>query len=377
MVSKMNEIIIRPVVSKKDEKIFLLFPYKVIYKDDKNWATPLYQDRKKLIDKNKNPFYKHADAEFYIAEKNGFIVGRIGAIVNFNHNKEHNDKIGFFGFFECINDQLVANKLFDKAKEFLLARGLTQMRGPANPSVNDEYGLLINAFDKPAVVMMTYNPDYYLSLIENYGFKKEKDLFAYLIKKETVFTEKFLRVSKLLKKRNSVSIRTMEMKNFNNEVEEIKKIYNIAWAKNWGAIPMTEDEINLMAKDLKLIIVPELVLFAERNGKTIGFSLSIPDINIALKFNKSGNLLTGLYHLLTKKKKIDLVRVIVLGVLPEYQTSGVAALLFYESAQNAMKLGYNFGEASWILEDNLMMNRAAEALKGERYKTYRIYQMDI
>ena len=177
------------------------------------------------------------------------------------------------------------------------------MRGPANPSVNDEYGLLINAFDKPAVVMMTYNPDYYLSLIENYGFKKEKDLFAYLIKKETVFTEKFLRVSKLLKKRNSVSIRTMEMKNFNNEVEEIKKIYNIAWAKNWGAIPMTEDEINLMAKDLKLIIVPELVLFAERNGKTIGFSLSIPDINIALKFNKSGNLLTGLYHLLTKRKK--------------------------------------------------------------------------
>lgn len=377
MVSKMNEIIIRPVVSKKDEKIFLLFPYKVIYKDDKNWATPLYQDRKKLIDKNKNPFYKHADAEFYIAEKNGVIVGRIGAIVNFNHNKEHNDKIGFFGFFECINDQQVANKLFDKAKEFLLARGLTQMRGPANPSVNDEYGLLINAFDKPAVVMMTYNPDYYLSLIENYGFKKEKDLFAYLIKKETVFTEKFLRVSKLLKKRNSVSIRTMEMKNFNNEVEEIKKIYNIAWAKNWGAIPMTEDEINLMAKDLKPIVVPELVLFAERNGKTIGFSLSIPDVNIALKFNKSGNLLTGLYHLLTKKKKIDLVRVVVLGVLPEYQTSGVAALLFYESAQNAMKLGYNFGEASWILEDNLMMNRAAEALKGERYKTYRIYQMDI
>lgn len=373
----MNEIIVRPINSKKDEKLFLKFPYDVIYKNNSAWVAPLYQDRKKLIDKIKNPFYKHSLAEFFIAEQNGKIVGRIGAIVNKNHNIEHNDKIGFFGFFECIDNQEIANKLFDEAKNFLFANGMTQMRGPANPSVNDEYGLLINAFDKPPVILMTYNPEYYIRLIENYGFKKEKDLYAYLLKEENVYTEKLLRVTKLLKERNSISIRILNMKKFDEEVELIKKIYNIAWAKNWGAVPMTDEEINLMAKDLKPIVNPNLVLFAERLGKVVGFSLSLPDLNIPLKYNRSGNLLTGLYHIFTKKKKIDLVRVLVLGVLPEYRSSGVASLLFYESAQNAMKLGYKFGEGSWILEDNLMMNRGAEALKGERYKTYRIYQMNI
>ena len=373
----MNEIIIRRVENKSDEKLFLKLPYDVIYKNNPFWVPPLYQDRKKLIDKKNNPFYKHSKAEFFIALENEKVVGRIGAIVNDSHNLEHNDKIGFFGFFESIDNQTVANKLFDEAKNFLIQNGMTIMRGPANPSVNDEYGLLVNAFNLPPVVLMTYNPEYYIGLIENYGFKKEKDLYAYLLKKENVFTEKFLRITKLLKERNSISIRPMNMKKFNDEVEIIKFLYNKAWAKNWGAVPMTDDEIALMAKDMKQIVEPNLVLFAERLGKVVGFSLSLPDINIPLKFNKSGNLLTGLYHILTKKKKIDTVRVLVLGVLPEYRTTGVATLLFYESAQNAMKLGYKFGEGSWILEDNLMMNRAAEALQGERYKTYRIYQMDI
>jgi hypothetical protein len=372
----MKNLVVRPIQAKQDTIAFIKFLWK-IYKEDAAWVPPLIMDRQKLMDRKKNPFYSHATSEFFLAERGGQVVGRIAAIVNHNHNKEHHDKVGFFGFFECVNDQEVANALFDRAKSFLKSQGMEAMRGPASPSVNDEYGLLVEGFDKPATVLMTYNPAYYVELFTRYGLKKEKDLYAYLLSQETVYSEKFNRANSIVRQRQSIELHSLDMKHFDAEVARIKEIYNKAWAKNWGAVPMTDPEIDALAADLKPVVVPELIIFAVKGGKTIGFGLALPDINVALKYNKSGMLLPGLWHLFTKKKQIDKVRIIVLGVLPEYLSTGAAGVLFYELAATAQKLGYRYGEASWVLEDNVMMNRAAEAMHGVIDRRYRIFQISI
>lgn len=372
----MSTIQIRPVAGSGDRDRFIKFLWK-IYEGNPYWVPPLLMDRRKIMDKKKNPFYRHADAEFFLAERNGEMVGRIAAIVNYNHNKEHRENMGFFGFFECINDQTVANALFDEAKSFVESKGATALRGPANPSVNDEYGLLIDGFNERPTVLMPYNPEYYTKLVENYGFVKEKDLYAYKLSQDTVYSDRLERANNLVKARSSLAIRTIDMKNFGRDVAIMKQLYNAAWAKNWGAVPMTEAEIDAMAKDLKPIVVPELVLFAESKGKPIGFALSLPDINIPLWYNKKGRLLPGLLQLFLRKKEINMVRIIVLGVLPEYFNTGAAGVLFYETAVRARKLGYQYGEAGWVLEDNARMVNSAEAMNGKITKRYRIYQMPI
>ena len=372
----MSEVVIQPVVTNADRDQFIKFLWK-IYEGNPYWVPPLLMDRRKLMDKKKNPFYAHSDAEFYIAKRDGVMVGRIAAIVNHNHNKEHSEKTGFFGFFECINDQHVADVLFETAKSYVKAKGMTSFRGPANPSVNDEYGLLVEGFTERPTVLMPYNPEYYVKLVEGYGFKKAKDLYSYNLSQETVYSDRFNRANALVKERNSLTIRTVNMKNFDSDVALVKQVYNAAWAKNWGAVPMTDAEMDALAEDLKPVIVPELVLFAESKGKTIGFALSLPDINVALWYNRKGRLLPGLLQLYLRKKEINLVRVIVLGVLPEYLNSGAAGVLFYETAVRARKLGYAYGEASWVLEDNVRMNKSAEAMNGKITKRHRIYELLI
>jgi GNAT superfamily N-acetyltransferase len=372
----MNDLVVRPISSKQDTLAFIKFLWKV-YKDYPVWVPPLIMDRKKLMDRTKNPFYKHSDAEFYLAEQNGKIVGRIAAIVNYNHNKEHNENLGFFGFFECINDQEVANALLNKAKSWLKDHGVGAMRGPVNPSVNDEIGLLIEGFDLSPVVMMTYNPPYYIGLFEKYGLSKIKDLYAYDLNQDEVYSERFIRTAELVKKRNSITFRSLNMKDFDNEVKRIKKLYNGAWAYNWGAVPMTDEEFDALAVDLKPVVEPKLVIIAEKDGDPIGFALSLPDLNMVFKYNRNGLVLPGLYHYITKKKKINRVRIITLGVLPEYKNTGAASVLFYEPAVRAKELGYYYGEASWVLEDNVMMNRAAEAMNARVYKKYRLYEMTL
>lgn len=334
-------------------------------------------DRRKLMDRKKNPFYTHAEAEFFLARRNGEIAGRIGAIINHNHNKEHKENIGFFGFFECVNDQEVADALFKTAKEWLKARGVTVMRGPASPCVNDEYGLLIDGFDKPPVVLMPYNPPYYATLIERAGLKKVKDLYSYHVERDKVLAGKLSRMAESLRMREGLTFRSINMKNFQKEVATIKDLYNRAWQYNWGAVPMTSEEFDALAKDLKPVVEPELVIIAEYQGSPIGFALSLPDLNMALKYNTKGYLLPGLYSLFRHKKKIDQVRIIVLGVVPERLKTGAGAVLFYETTRRAVKLGYNHGEAGWVLEDNVMMNRSAEMMNGDRYKTYRIYESSL
>ena len=372
----MENVLVEPIASAADHKHFVKFPWSV-YKDYPMWVPPLLMDRRKLMDRKKNPFYKHAEAEFFLARRNRTVVGRIGAIVNHNHNKEHKENIGFFGFFESINDTDVARALLKTAASWLRAQGVTAMRGPVTPSVNDEYGLLVDGFDKNPTVLMPYNPPYYSSLIESAGLTKIKDLYAYLLRKESVFSEKLSRVFETLKQREALTFRTLDMKQFKREIEIIKALYNRAWQYNWGAVPMTDEEFDALAKDLRPVVDPRMVIVVEYKSEPVGFALSLPDLNIAFKHNKNGYLLPGLYCLYRYKKSINKIRIIALGVIREFQKTGAASILFYETARRAIDIGYPRGEAGWVLEDNTMMNRAAAMLGGERDKTYRLYQMPL
>jgi len=373
----LSKINIKTVSTKKETMQFIKLLWK-IYDGDPHWVPPLIMDRKKLLDRNKNPFYKHAQMEMFLAEKDGEIVGRIAAIKNDLHNEFHKDKVGFFGFFECINDQAVANALFDKAKEWLKSKGFDAMRGPANPSSNDEYGMLIEGFDDEPRMLMTYNPKYYLDLCDNYGFKKAKDLNAYKISNEKIIkSDKLKRVATIAAQRSRIKISSLNLKDFRNELNKVKYVYNKAWAPNWGFVPFTDEEIDAIAADLKPLVEPSLVLFGEIDKQVVGFSLVMLDYNTVFK-EMNGHLFPfNFIKLKTKKHLIKWARIITLGIIPEYQKRGLDAVFYWEIVQRAEKLGILLGEASWILEDNEMMNRGADVMNGELYKKYRLYEISI
>jgi GNAT superfamily N-acetyltransferase len=349
-----------------------------IYRDYPNWVAPIEMDRMKLIDEKKNPFYKHADARWFVAERDGNVVGRIGAVVNHSHNQLHNEKAGFFGFFECEDDVETAKALFDSAEHFLRQSGMNICYGPANPSSNDEYGLLVDGFDRPPVLLMTFNPIYYERLIGECGYAKHNDLYAWLLSQKTAKSEKLVRVTNAMRERQNITIRPIRKAQFDEDVEIVKHIYNTAW-QNEDFVPLTDAEMDYMVKDLKQIYDPELVLFAEVGGKPVGFALSLPDVNQAFHHGKRipkgvMNLPVAVWKLLTNKNAIDTVRIIILGVLKEYRGRGVDAMLYLETMDRAKTKGYEFGEASWVEEGNAPMNRAAQMMNGERYKTYRIFK---
>jgi len=373
----MSEITITTVQTKSDLNKFLKFQWE-IYKDYPHWVPPLLYDKKHILDKKNNPFFQHAEMDNFLAWHNNKIVGRISAIKNDLHNQYHHDKVGFFGFFECINDQEVANKLFDTAKAWLLNKGLDVMRGPANPSSNDEWSMLVEGFDDDPRLLMPYNPPYYLELVDNYGFKKAKDLLAFSIEAKDLKTaEKVKRVALLAKERAGLIIYQMNPKEFNKDLEKVKYIYNKAWAPNWGFVPMTDAEIDAMAKDLKPLVEPSLIYFGEVNGELIGFALVLPDYNQIFKHMNGKLLPFNWLKLFTMKKKITWSRVITLGIIPEYQRKGLDAVFYMEAMDRAAKLNIHRGEASWILEDNDMMVRGALAMKGVQYKRYRVYDCEL
>ena len=371
-------ITVRPVSGSADTLRFIKLQWK-FYENDRNWAPPMLMDRKKLLNTKKNPFYRHAQMQLFIAEHEGEAAGRIAAIVNENHNQVHGDKVGFFGFFECVNNQEVADALFDAAAKWLRERGMDTMRGPVNPSVNDEIGMLVKGFDSPAVILMTYNPRYYPLLVEGYGFRKAKDLYAYLLHNKDVITPKLERGQQMVRDRYNITIRNLDFKNLERDTVILKDLYNRSWEKNWGAVAMTDAEFDFLAKDLVQVVgkFKDLVFIAERNGEPIGFTLCLPDLNQVLINNRKGRLLPGVWHMLTGTKNIDLVRIIVLGVLPQHRNKGVDAVMYYETVTRAAAHGIFKGEASWILEDNDMMNKGAKLMNAEQYKTYRMYDVAI
>jgi GNAT superfamily N-acetyltransferase len=372
----MTPLTIRPVRTRSDRNRFIRLQW-TMNAHQEHWVPPLLMERRMLMDKKRNPFFLHSDAEFFLAERDGVPVGRIAAVLNVNHNTEHSENIGFFGFFECADDPEIARALFAEAEKWLRAKKVVAVRGPASPSVNEEYGLLVDGFSDTPAIMMPYNPPYYGRLIEAAGYAKAKDLYAYELHEETFVSEKLARVTARLMEREGLTIRTLNMKDFRGEVERIRELYAGAWQHNWGAVPLTREEFDEVAKNMKPIFKPGLVLFAESAGKPIGFALTLPDYNQVLKYNRRGWLLTGLLFMIFLRKKITRVRILVLGVLPDRLRTGAGSLLMYETGRRANAMGYAIGEAGWVLEDNVMMNRAADFMNATRTKIYRIYEKPL
>ena len=374
-----EELSITSAQTKRDLKDFIKFPWQ-IYRNDPHWVPPLIVERKEFLDRKKNPFFKHAEVVFYLGKRGGQTVGRIAGIVNHNHIEFHQEKTGFFGLFECVKDYDIAKALLDTVRDWLKSKGMEIMRGPANFSSNEEWGFLAEGFDSGPVVMMGYNPPYYLDFMESYGMVKAKDLYAYFIDASLPTPERVVRMAENIKKKEKVKIRNINMKKFENEVERIKQIYDSAWSKNWGFIPMTDEEFDHLAKNLKQIVDPHMVFIAEVDNKPAGFSLALPDFNQVLA-RLNGKLFPfGIFKLLwhTKiKNKIDGVRIITMGVVPEFQKRGIDTVFYAETYNVGVKRGYTWAEMSWVLEDNTLMNRALKLLGAKLYKKYRIYEIRI
>jgi hypothetical protein len=334
-------------------------------------------ERRAFINPKKNPFFQHADMALLLARENGQPAGRIAALVNHSHNAFHQERVGFFGLFECAENFDVARALFDSAKAWLKSREMQVIRGPAAFSTNEEIGLLIHGFEESPMILMPYNPRYYADFIERYGFQKAKDLYAYIRTAEAMMPERLQRIAEKVKARGKFRIRKVNMKDLRGEIERFKEVYNAAWEKNWGFVPMTEAEIDHMASELKQIIDPDLVFFVEVEDRMVGFSLSLPDMNQALKRINGRLLPLGLFKLLYYFKKIDQLRVLILGVTEGYRKMGIDGILYLETAKEGIRKGYKRGEFSWILEDNLAMIRPLEAIGARHYKTYRVYDMPI
>lgn len=356
---------------------FIKLPWK-INENDPNWIPPLIMDRLKVLNKKKNPFFKTNPADFFLAFNNGEIVGRIAAIINHQHNQFHGDKTGFFGFLEAINDKAVFETLLNTAREWLKERDCDTMMGPMNPSTNDEAGFLIEGFDSPPYFMMTHNPPYYNDMMQELGFEKAKDLYAYYIDQNTLNVKRVDKLSESMRRKFPVSIRMLNMKNFDSELQMVREIYNDAWSKNWGFVPMTAEEFDFIANDFRKIIDPELVLIAEYKDKPIGFSLAIPNYNEIFKKIPNGKLFPfGFITFLRNKNKLKSLRAITLGVVKEYQTTGIGGMLILETINRGLSAGYFSAEMSWVLEDNDLMNRAASLVGGYIHKKYRVYQKRI
>ena len=369
----MSAVEILPAEQGRELRQFLELPYR-FYRGDPYWVPPLRIAQKELFDRRKHPFYRHAEVQCFLALRNGDCLGRIAAIHDRNYNDFHQEEAGHFGFFECVEDQAVADALLGAARQWLASRGARIFRGPVNPSTNYECGLLVEGFDSSPVVMMTYNPPYYGSLLEGAGLRKAKDLYAYFVATDDFTIERVERVATRSTERQGMRVRPIRMDAFQEEVELVWKVYNSAWSRNWGFVPMTRDEFLFMARDMRMILKPELVLLGEVHGQVVGFALALPDINQALKHARGRILPLGLLKILYHKRSILSVRIIVLGVLEVYRTVGVAAGFYRELFRQGTRLGYRDCEMSWVLEDNTLMNRSIEAIGGRRYKTYRIYE---
>jgi hypothetical protein len=372
---------VTPVRSTGDRRAFIELPFR-LYRGDPNWVPPLRSDVSEVLDPRRHPFHRHARVELFLARSaDGRVVGRIAAIKNDLHLEHHKEPVGFFGFFECEGNPEVAAALFDAAGQWLTERGLSVMRGPANPSSNEEWGLLVQGFDTPPVVLMPYNPPWYAQLIEQYGFRKAKDLVAYYLgdeeHPERLIPERLTRMSEALAKRHKIVLRPLDMRHFWDEVERVRTIYNAAWEKNWGFVPMTNEEFTHLAKKLKQVVDPDLVVFAEVDGALAGFALALPDVNRALK-HMGGRIfpfgwLKGLWH----SRHIDTARVLTLGVLEPFRRTGATEMMYLYLLRVGPSKGLTKGEFSWILEDNTVMRTGLEKLGARVYKTYRLYDVSL
>ena len=381
----MNPLVIKPVENLEERKAFLSFPWKV-YKDDPYWVPPIFNERLHFTNPAKNPFFEHSEAQLYMALRGKEIVGTIAAFTNGRHNKIQNENVGFFGFFEVLEDYEAAEALLKTAEKWAREKGHTSLRGPAQWNTNDECGLLVDGFDDSPRILMTYNPRYYVDYVEKAGFKYARDLWAYQLPVKDFMDnigERLEKITNKILERKEITIRKLNMKIYDEEVAKVKLLYNEAWSQNWGFVPMTDGEFDQLADELHGILDPDLTYIAEKDGKTVGFSITLPDLNEPLlKAYPKPN--TPEWWTMVKLvwnwkvlKRVSWVRVLVLGVIPEYRSLGIDALFYFKTAQEAIKKGMKMAEMSWILDNNDKMNRPIIAMGAEVYKTYRFYEKDL
>lgn len=365
------------VESAQEKKAFLRYPYNH-YENDKYWVAPLYMEQKKLLDTEKNPFYKNAEIKLFLAYHDDKPAGRIAAVIDHRYNSYHNSKTGFFGFFESIDRQQTTDLLFKVANDWLIDKGMEDTLGPANPGMMDEIGVLVDGFEKYPAILMPYSKPYYDKLIKNAGYEKAMDLFTYDVNQQNVSRERINRAMEVVKHRlPDITIRKLNLKKIRDEIKIISKIFNAAWKNNWGYIPLSDEEFDYMAKDLKTIANENFAHIAEINGEPVGFSVALPDYNQIFKDMDGSLFPTGIFKILLGKRKINRIRTALMGVLPEYQGKGIDALLNREAIEYGLENGFYSSEIGWILESNKEMNRVAERIGGELDKTYRMYSKKL
>jgi len=374
-----SAVSIRPIElgNRRQLKTFIKFPWR-IYSGDPNWVPPLILDQLQFFTPGRNPYFSHSAARLFMAFRGDEPVGRISAHENNQHIRVHRDGAGFFGFFECIDDQAVANALFDSASTWLSERGLKTLRGPVSFSVNHEVGLLLDAFDEPPLIRMTYNPPYYAGLMDGYGLQKIQDLYAYVMFESEAIPERLRAISDRALEDPKLVVRTVNVRDFENEMARIKKIYAEAWSENWGAVPLTEDEFDHLVGELRLIYDRDMSFIAEYDGEPAGMSLVLPDMNQAVK--KAGGRLfpLGLLKMLWQRRKINAWRMPLLGVRQEHRLRGIEVVFCCRTyAVAKTKRNYRKGEMSWILEGNTAANAVLKRLGARRSKTYRIYEKPL
>jgi GNAT superfamily N-acetyltransferase len=372
------EIVELPLTGRNVDR-FLELGYR-IYQGDPNWVAPLLADLRKVF-LPVNPLFQHAEMRLWMAVRDGVDAGRIAGIHDQAYQRDGRPPATFFGFFESIDDPEVSRALFRQVEEWARGKGSRQLMGPMNPTTNDECGLLIEGFDSPPVFMMTYNPRYYVQLMEAQGLKKARDLFAFHIDLSTIPMGRLGRIAAKLKKRNAgLHFRRVRRKTLTQDIGKIKEVYNAAWEDNWGFVPMTDAEVDFMAERLKPLLTEGLVWLAEAGSEPVGFLLALPDYNIAIQPLR-GRLLTpkilGFIPYLLGWKMPKRTRVLTLGVKNNYRGRGLESALLIEGLNFGFSAGVTESEASWILEDNVSMCRVIEAIGGRVYKRYRIYEAPL
>jgi len=375
-----SNIDIVPLSRKPREVLRFLKVSYGIYRDDPYWVAPLLMDLRKVFT-NANPLFGHAEMALWVAVRDGQDVGRIAGILDRNHNQTQADSAVFFGFFESVNDAEVSRRLFDAVFAWARQQGARRLLGPMNPTTNDECGLLVEGFDSSPVFMMTYNPGYYLDLVAAAGFRKTKDLLAYHVDVARSPLDRLARVAEKVRRRHpELTFTPIRKATLARDLAKIKEVYNAAWQSNWGFVPMTDPEIDFMADRLKPLLLEGLIWVAETATEPVAFMLALPDYNIALK-PLHGRLCTpkllGFLPYLFGWKYPAWCRTVTLGVKENYRNRGLETVMLTEGFRTGREVGFTDAEASWILEDNVMMCRLMEVFGGKVYKRYRIYERQV
>ncbi len=367
---------VRSVASRRDLAAFIRLPWR-LYRDSAAWVPPLLMERKRHLDKRRNPFFEHAEAEYFVAWRDGEPVGRITAHVDHRFNEFQDNSWGLFGFFECDRDPAVAAALLDAAESWLRERGRDRMVGPLDFSTNHECGLLVEGHEFGPQILENWHHPYYRDLLEGQGMSKAMDLYKWEIMASSR-PEMYQVINDLadrLEPEHGIILRRMRKHNLRAEVRAFMEVYNEAWSSNWGFVPLTDAELDHLAKELKPVLDEEFACVAQtRDGDVAGVSLSLPDFNQVLARLNGRLLPLGWLRALRQQRRIDEVRVFALGVKPAYQHTGVAAALYRDVWDSVLRTGKRRAETGWILETNEAMNRAMEALTGRIIKRYRLYE---